>query len=424
MQFLEWLKNEILTNQFFSAALGGSVFYTVLNYIRSYIGFFYYKIKEFFIREITVSNYHNEEIYDQLLEFVSSRIRHPKNINIVRVSNQDNIDEYEDFAPRLKALHKALESDIKQLKHTITYGNHWFWYNWYTFISVSIKVEDHHANAKSDILNMRILSLFARFTRNEIYNKFAQEYQEDSSISKLFKINRYGSKFISLNTRQADSVFVSGNIKQHILNSINSLATNKSIYEKAGIKQVLGILLYGPPGTGKSSYILSLAKKLKRSVYYVDISNLSSDILDSISSIPANSFIVLEDIDRSPAFCIPDEVINVADTDVKSLPNILRLLDGTELKNNTVIFATTNYIDKIDPAVKRFGRFDLQFEFVKADKELAKQMIDYINPSAINILDEMEFPISQAEVQAKILKTINIKAPSNEYEQNTSCDCD
>jgi ATP-dependent 26S proteasome regulatory subunit len=160
-------------------------------------------------------------------------------------------------------------------------------------------------------------------------------------------------------------------------------------------------MLYGPPGTGKTSYIAGLARALGRSVYYVDFSTLVDQKASYLRRIKPNSFLVLEDIDTIPSFRVRDDKA----PDQKDLGKLLKILDGVQLPDNTVIFATTNYIDRIDPAVKRFGRFDLHFELEYADKELATEMVNYIDPSKIDLVEGFTFPISQAEIQARVLKS-------------------
>ena len=401
MEFLDWLQKEIVNNQFFSAALGGSVFYTVLNYGRGVVGTAYSKVISYFTREINVSNYTQEDIYNQLLDFISAHIKHPKNIEFKKAV--DEVDE--DYGPRrIQPQYKKMKSGV--LKTNISYGNHWFFYNFYTIIFANISVEEHHANSKSDIIKIRIFSFRPRHIRALICEKFHSIYAEQLSFSKIYNITQYGQSFLSVNNRNSNSVFISGAIAQKIENSINSLTENEEIYERSGIKRMLGIMLYGPPGTGKTSYILGLAKKLNRSVYYFDSTGKNmEDKIARIASIPPNSFIVFEDIDCIKSFCArpADEATGETRED---MPKLLKLLDGASLPDNTVLFATTNYIDKIDGAVKRFGRFDLHFELLPADKELATQMVNYIDPTKISLLEDVVFPVSQAELQARILKAV------------------
>ena len=79
------------------------------------------------------------------------------------------------------------------------------------------------------------------------------------------------------------------------------------------------------------------------------------------------------------------------------------MLDGVDLPDNSIVFATTNNIEILDDAITRPGRFDVKIHMGFADEDIARQMIEYIDPNKIDLLEKMEFPVSQAELQAKIL---------------------
>src|SRR5437762_13153279 len=59
-----------------------------------------------------------------------------------------------------------------------------------------------------------------------------------------------------------------------------------------------GYLLYGPPGTGKTSLVSALGAKFGMSIYAVNLTELNDRTLKvAISSVPANSVVLFEDID-------------------------------------------------------------------------------------------------------------------------------
>ena len=75
-----------------------------------------------------------------------------------------------------------------------------------------------------------------------------------------------------------------------------------------------------------------------------------------------------------------------------------------------IIIATTNYYDKLDKAVKRFGRFDLQVEMPDFGKE---ESIDFCNLYDLQLEDicpkanNKNFRISPAELQALCISNID-----------------
>jgi chaperone BCS1 len=232
---------------------------------------------------------------------------------------------------------------------------------------------------------------------------FISSYTERGNVSTCYEIGQYGPVSMGANTRKLESVFIDSASKNKILESVYSLDHKKEIYQRAGINRTLGVMLFGPPGTGKTSFILGLANELNRSVYYVDFSTQTEQKATYLKRMKPNSFLVLEDIDTIPSFKVRDD--SKAEHQ-KDLGKLLKILDGAQLPDNTIIFATTNYIDRIDPAVKRFGRFDVHCELGHANKELAAEMVNYIDSSKLSILDQLTFPVSQAEIQARVLKSV------------------
>ena len=59
-------------------------------------------------------------------------------------------------------------------------------------------------------------------------------------------------------------------------------------------------------------------------------------------------------------------VIN--DSDKLNLSFLLNVLDGTMAPENFIFVMTTNHIDKLDPALIRPGRMDINIELKKCDR--------------------------------------------------------
>ena len=107
-----------------------------------------------------------------------------------------------------------------------------------------------------------------------------------------------------------------------------------------------------------------------------------------------------------------------ADND-KVLSKLLAFLDNPKTfyfkaKDGTyypvsIIVATTNYIDKLDDAVKRFGRFDLQIEMVDFDEKYAEDFCNLYDLHLSDVVDDIpkDFTISPAKLQALCMENID-----------------
>jgi SpoVK/Ycf46/Vps4 family AAA+-type ATPase len=79
-----------------------------------------------------------------------------------------------------------------------------------------------------------------------------------------------------------------------------------------------------------------------------------------------------------------------------TLDTILTVLDGVNEHRGRVIIATTNHLDKIDPALMRAGRFDLKINLGKFNCEEIREMLSIMfGPS--EMIQKAEFPDGKFE---------------------------
>jgi SpoVK/Ycf46/Vps4 family AAA+-type ATPase len=70
----------------------------------------------------------------------------------------------------------------------------------------------------------------------------------------------------------------------------------------------------------------------------------------------------------------------IAHTEDLSLAYFLNLLQGTITPDGLVFIATTNHLDKLDPAFYRDGRFDIKIHMTEADDyQLNKIYTNFMN---------------------------------------------
>lgn len=170
-----------------------------------------------------------------------------------------------------------------------------------------------------------------------------------------------------------------------------------------------GYLLYGTPGSGKSSLIHALAGELALDIYVISLSSSwmnDSTLTNLMSRIPARSILLLEDLDAafthstsrdSDSTGAPegkkdgaknkdedekkDVKKEVNDQNTLSLSGLLNSLDSIQASEGRILFATTNHLERLDPALSRPGRMDVWVEFKNASKFQAEGLFRNFFPA-------------------------------------------
>jgi chaperone BCS1 len=141
---------------------------------------------------------------------------------------------------------------------------------------------------------------------------------------------------------------------------------------------------------------------------------LSDDRLaQAMSAVPPHSIVLFEDIDA--AFPSRDKISsNTRDitsvTNDITLSGLLNVLDGVASSEERLIFMTTNYIDRLDPALIRPGRVDLIQLIGDATAHQIKAMLTKFYPGADEILCDkfaakmVNSKVSMAQLQGHFLR--------------------
>ena len=179
--------------------------------------------------------------------------------------------------------------------------------------------------------------------------------------------------------RTFDNVFIPNSVKQEIVESISDFLNSRDFYSKHSIPYHFGILLHGEPGTGKSSIISAISTTFNLIPYYVKIKDIrdlayyQEELKTWLMEDNSVKLIIIEDVDSSEYVCkhIPlpkrlcnddeDEDDNYMVDEPEIAPSVsafLNVLDGNNCFENVIWIFTTNYIDKIEPAIIRPGRMD------------------------------------------------------------------
>ncbi len=219
------------------------------------------------------------------------------------------------------------------------------------------------------------------------------------------------------NHRPLSSVILDQGISERILSDCQEFITNSQWYTDRGIPYRRGYLLYGPPGCGKSSYVMAMAGELEYSICLLNLSErgLSDDRLNHLlSTAPQQSIVLLEDIDAAFVSREESKTIKTAYEGLTqlTLSGLLNALDGVASAEGRIVVMTTNYLDRLDPALIRPGRVDIKQLVGYATEYQLQQMFARFYPEssleksrvfAKRVLNDLSRSVSLAEIQGHFL---------------------
>lgn len=210
-----------------------------------------------------------------------------------------------------------------------------------------------------------------------------------------------------------DNIVLDEKVKQNIVNGLVNWDKSKNWYDEHQLVHKIGVFLYGKPGTGKSTVAKAISSMFGNApILTIDPNNIMNSvngILKMRKKYDGTIVVLIEDFDMY--FKSREEIENVEiGLDQKKQKDfnqnaIFQLLDGVYSTDDTIYVATTNYKDRIDSALIRYGRFDIQEElnyFNKDESAKCVKLLGY-NENVLNFMN-LEYPVQPAYLQSKIME--------------------
>ncbi|MBY0429579.1 MAG: ATP-binding protein [Rhodospirillales bacterium] len=177
----------------------------------------------------------------------------------------------------------------------------------------------------------------------------------------------------------------------------------------------MGMLFLGPPGTGKTIMAEAIAGSCERGMaklgdfrgMYVGQSERNLSRIFSVIESLTPVIVFVDEIDQ--AFGSRNASRGDGGVDSRVFGKLLEFMSDTRHRGRILWIGATNYPRKIDPAMKRAGRFDLAFPFLLPDMESRSEILQVVlkkfktghslTPEQINALAGKMGSFSGAEIQ-------------------------
>lgn len=210
-----------------------------------------------------------------------------------------------------------------------------------------------------------------------------------------------------------DNIVMNDKVKNNIVGGLSNWNSSKDWYENHQLVHKIGVFLYGKAGTGKSTVAKAISVMFNNApILTIDPNN----IMNSINGIfkmrkkyDGTIIVLIEDFDMY--FKSREEVENIEigfeQKKQKEFNQnaIFQLLDGVYSTDDTIYIATTNYKDRIDSALIRYGRFDIQEELDYFNEDEALECVELLGYDK-EVLENMklEYPVQPSYLQSKIME--------------------
>lgn len=410
------------TNPMFSGGVGLAAMGGVMYFLRSLPGQIVNFVKTQFVTDLTI--YSEDSLFDVMSGWMGrNMMKHSRNLKLEeRWEYTENGGGSDDEPANADGEKRERKIDFGPGTgwHFLKHGTHHYVVHRYA----DEKAGQSWGNSRRENLCFYVLG---RLSGREKLKSLI-----DSAVAELVKDNKripilmwdYNS-FAVMDRRlprPLDTIYVNDEIKNFLLADLKNFIASRETYMRQGVPYRRGYFFEGPPGTGKSSLVFALAASLKRPIYVINPSSMTSDesLYSAFARVPENGIILMEDIDtnlvtgaRKAAPKKPSRSENPlappsrdgAKGDGITLSGLLNAIDGVWAKEGRILFITSNHPDKLDPALLRPGRIDVRRHIGLLGPAEVVKMYRAFYPDVDDdtILAEVKTPISGAELQGLLL---------------------
>ena len=175
------------------------------------------------------------------------------------------------------------------------------------------------------------------------------------------------------------------------------------LFARLGVEPHSGILLYGPPGCGKTLLAKVIASESEANMFPINGPEIMNKYYGETEAKLRDIF--KEAKDNSPSIIFIDEIDAIApkreeaygDVEKRVVAQLLALMDGLNDRGNVIVLGATNRPDSVDPALRRPGRFDREFEISVPNEDGRLEILE-IHTRGMPISDDIDLKDLSSEL--------------------------
>jgi AAA+ superfamily predicted ATPase len=160
----------------------------------------------------------------------------------------------------------------------------------------------------------------------------------------------------AIRTASFDNLILPAQLKQELREDLRRFFAAREMYEELNIPWKRGALLIGPPGNGKTHAVKAIVNHLGQTCLYV------KTFVNQYEDENAMKLVFDKARQMAPCVLVMEDLDSLVNAQTRSF--FLNEMDGFERNHGIAVLATTNYPEKLDPAIlNRPSRFDRKYYF-------------------------------------------------------------